>query len=316
MRVLVFGPGVIGSLIAGRLAGAGHDVDVLGRGARLADIRARGVRLRHMRSGDELTARVGAVDALDPDAAYDWILVTLRADQVPAALPVVGSNRATPAVMIMSNRAAGYDAWSDAVGAERLVAGFPGAGGYIEDGVVHYSIAPKLVQPTTIGELDGRRSERIDALAAALRGAGLPVAVHGDMDAWQRYHVAWIGVFMLAGLVADGDPDAIVADKALRVKLVRAVREGFAVLDRLGFALTPRSLRMWTALPIGWVAYILGRIANRPDMRTTLEKQGGAQLGEARVVNAEIKALSARAGIRTPNLDALAELAFARFEKK
>ena len=43
MRIVVVGSGVIGSIYGGRLARSGHDVTLLARGQRLADLRAHGL---------------------------------------------------------------------------------------------------------------------------------------------------------------------------------------------------------------------------------------------------------------------------------
>lgn len=46
MKIVVIGAGVIGSVYAGRLAVAGHDVSVLARGSRKTTLERDGVRLQ------------------------------------------------------------------------------------------------------------------------------------------------------------------------------------------------------------------------------------------------------------------------------
>ncbi len=67
MKILVFGAGVLGSVYAARLHEAGHDVRILARGRRLAEIRQHGIVLEELRSGQHLDAGVPAVESLDPD---------------------------------------------------------------------------------------------------------------------------------------------------------------------------------------------------------------------------------------------------------
>ena len=50
MRICIFGAGAIGGLIAARLAVAGEDVTVIGRGAHLTAIKAKGIEL-HWQDG-------------------------------------------------------------------------------------------------------------------------------------------------------------------------------------------------------------------------------------------------------------------------
>ena len=58
MRICIFGAGAIGGLIAARLALAGEDVTVIGRGAHLAAIKAKGIAL-HWQDGRVETAGQG-----------------------------------------------------------------------------------------------------------------------------------------------------------------------------------------------------------------------------------------------------------------
>lgn len=51
MRILVFGAGVIGSVYAAHLLRAGHEVTLLARGQRLADLTASGLVVENAESG-------------------------------------------------------------------------------------------------------------------------------------------------------------------------------------------------------------------------------------------------------------------------
>ena len=70
MHMLVYDAGNIGSIYAGLLARAGHDVVILARGARLAQIRERGIGLEDAGIYNRVTVRLLAVDRLAPDDAY------------------------------------------------------------------------------------------------------------------------------------------------------------------------------------------------------------------------------------------------------
>ena len=58
MRILVLGAGVIGSVYAGKLLEAGHEVVLLARGSRLADLQSHGLLLEDAESGNR-TAQLG-----------------------------------------------------------------------------------------------------------------------------------------------------------------------------------------------------------------------------------------------------------------
>jgi len=54
MRILVYGAGVVGSQYAALLHRAGHDVSLLARGQRLADLREHGIVLQAVDTGSAL----------------------------------------------------------------------------------------------------------------------------------------------------------------------------------------------------------------------------------------------------------------------
>jgi len=77
MRFLVYGAGNIGSLYAARLAHSSQDVAILARGTRFEQIRRQGIELEDGVSGERTTMSLEVVAGLDPDDAYDVVLVIL-----------------------------------------------------------------------------------------------------------------------------------------------------------------------------------------------------------------------------------------------
>ena len=119
------------------------------------------------------------VDRLDPVDVYDVVLVVLPKQRIAEVLPVLAANDRTPSVMFFGNNAAGPAAMTDALGHDRVLLGFPGAAGVPHEGAIRYVITSAQEQPTTLGELDGSKSERIVAIASALEEIGVPrVGVH------------------------------------------------------------------------------------------------------------------------------------------
>lgn len=311
VRILVFGPGMIGTLLAARLSAAGNDVTVLARGPRLSAIRERGLRIRS-RAGEVIEARVDAVEALD-GPGWDWILATLRGDQVSAALPALAAHRETRNVMILANHAGDLAPWAEAVGAERLALGFPGASGAFDaDGVLVYQLAPRALQPTTLGQLAGHAARRLVELADTLESAGIPTAIEARMDAWLRCHVAWISTFALMSAASGYDGRIVVEDRALRRRTAAAAQEALAVVRALGVPLTPAGLRLLAHSPVSLVAFALGRVARDPAMRLVLEDPTPGRRAEARHMAGQMLELADRAGAPVPAYRALVDLAGVR----
>jgi 2-dehydropantoate 2-reductase len=303
--VLVFGAGVLGSLYAAKLRAAGHEVVVLARGARAAEVRARGLVLEEARTGARTEARVPVVEALGPREAYDLVLVAVRKDQLAGALPALGAHRATPTVLFLVNTAEGPDALARAVGRERVLLGFPGAGGTRVGPVVRYHILAAWQQATTLGEPDGRLTPRLARVAGALLGAGFPVALSRRMDAWLKTHVAWSCPAVHALYMAGGGAAALARTRDGVVLWVRAAREAYAALGASGVPITPPPARLFALLPEPLAVALLHRLLATPTAELVLASHAGAARAEYVQLGEEWRALTRRAGVATPAFDAL-----------
>ncbi|HLW48498.1 MAG TPA: 2-dehydropantoate 2-reductase N-terminal domain-containing protein [bacterium] len=167
MDVLVYGAGVIGSLYAARLQGAGNRVTVLARGTRLGEIRRHGLVLEDVASGVRSTAQVATAERLSSDDRFDIALIAVRREQLAEITPALTANRRIPTVLFMVNNPLGSAEMVRAFEHGRVLLGFPGAGGTRDRGVVQYTLIGQ--QPTTIGEPDGRATAPLRAVAQALR---------------------------------------------------------------------------------------------------------------------------------------------------
>lgn len=123
MRILVFGAGVIGSVYAGKLLQADHDVVLYARGRRLDDLRAHGLILEDAGSHARVTLRVHCVDAITVDDHYDLVLVPVRAEQLESTLPAVTAMTDGSDVLFFGNTAGHTEQLRAAIGDR----GFPTA---------------------------------------------------------------------------------------------------------------------------------------------------------------------------------------------
>src|SRR5437588_7174123 len=82
MKLCVFGAGAVGGHIAAKLAAAGNETSVVARGAHLAAMQTRGLKLLH---GDQtIIGRVRAVASARELGAQDAVFVTLKANLLGA----------------------------------------------------------------------------------------------------------------------------------------------------------------------------------------------------------------------------------------
>jgi 2-dehydropantoate 2-reductase len=207
MRICVFGAGAIGGNFAARLADAGNEVSVVARGAHLEAIRAKGLTLI---AGDrKIVAKVKASDNPADLGPQDAVISTLKATGLPALAesvgpllgpdtPVVfaqngipwwyghGLNKARPPAPDLSRLDPG-GALAKVVGLHRTLGGaITSPNHVVEPGVVVNEIPDR--NQLWVGEIDDRPSQRVGALRAALKGAGIgsPETTDIRYDIWHK----------------------------------------------------------------------------------------------------------------------------------
>ena len=192
MKILIFGAGAIGSIFAGKLAQAGVDVTVLARNERFDELTEYGLMLKNSISGKVSKSNVSVIKELDEDDIYDYIIVAVQYTQIDSILPILSKNKSDNIVFVVNNPL-GYKKYIEAVGKERVMIGFPSAGGERKEGFVNYFIGTgisKLFQSTTFGEISGEKTERLRNLVKTFKKAKFSPEICSDMDSWQKTHIA------------------------------------------------------------------------------------------------------------------------------
>ena len=187
MKITVFGTGGVGGYFGARLAQAGCDVGFVARGAHLAALRERGLRVTS-ELGDAALAHVRA--AADPRelGVPDWAFVCVKLWDTDAAVgalaPAVGPGTA---VISFQNGVQKDDVLRPAFGPERVVGGVAYiSAGIAEPGVIrHTGRLAKLA----FGEYGGGESARTTALLDVARRAGIDAALAPDVTRaiWEKF---------------------------------------------------------------------------------------------------------------------------------
>lgn len=301
MKVLIYGAGVIGTLYAARLREGGHRVTVLARGDRLTDIRRHGLVLEDIVSGRRSTTKVGTIERLGPDDEYDIALITVRRDQLASVLPELTANRRIPTMLFMLNNPAGSNDLVQALGQNRVLLGFPGAGGTRDGHVIRYAMIAQ--QPTTLGELSGRQTARLRKVAGAFRGAAFPTKISSNIDAWLKAHAFFVTAISGAIYLAGGDCLRLSEDNATLALMTKGVREGFAAVRALGLPVTPAPLNvLFTWLPPAFAIYYWRRFfaSKMADYVFGRHARGASQ--EMREVARDCGTLLDKSGVDAPSL--------------
>jgi 2-dehydropantoate 2-reductase len=239
MRIAVIGAGGIGAPYGAALVKAGADVNFVARGAHLAAIRDKGLRIE----GDRGETRVSPAQATDDIASIgpvDYVLLCVKLWDVESAgeqiRAIVG--RETTVIPLQN----GIDAAQrliPIVGEDAVMGGTAFVTGAI--------VAPGIVRQTgtyqqmTFGELDGRPSRRGERLRDLCAAAGFEGILSSDImvPLWQKF----ILLVPLSGLNAltrlplgkwREDPELFALGEA-------ALRETIAVGRAEGVGLPPDS---------------------------------------------------------------------------
>jgi 2-dehydropantoate 2-reductase len=205
MKICVFGAGAIGGHLAVRLARGGADVSVVARGAQLAAIRQHGLKV--VTANGEIDAQVRASADTAELGAQDAVLVTVKAPALPAVAatiaPLLGPD--TPVAFVMNGIPWFYfhgiggalegrrlakidpgDALWHAVGPARAIAGVVyAASAVIRPGVIELKNPNSRV---VLGEMDGRESQRVQAITAHINGGGMRAIVSQSVrdEIWSK----------------------------------------------------------------------------------------------------------------------------------
>jgi 2-dehydropantoate 2-reductase len=186
MKIAVVGCGAMGSVYAGLLAAAGHEVWAVDSWREHIDaIRANGLRVEGA-SGDR-TVRVNATTSAADAGRCDLVIVATKARDVEAAAraaqAIVG-----PQTLVLSiqNGLGGPDVTARVLGRERVAVGVVGGFGASMRGPGHaHHNGMELVR---LGELSGPVTPRLDAVAEVWRSGGFKVKCFDDIDqlVWEK----------------------------------------------------------------------------------------------------------------------------------
>ena len=257
MKILVYGAGVIGSIFAGKLAKKGYNITVLARGNRFREIIENGIVLKNSLNNKLDTINIKVIDTLNENDIYDYIIVAVQNNQTNDILPVLEKNKSQNIVFVVNNPL-GYKHWIKIIGYERIMIGFPSAGGERINGVVNYFIGKgivKLFQSTTFGELNGKKTERLKKLYSVFKKSGFSPSINNKMDWWQKTHLSIVLPIAKALYRYQSNNYELAKSYETLRNMVLATRELFSVLKSNNIKITPRKL-LFYYLPVN----IIGKI--------------------------------------------------------
>ncbi|MDH3380039.1 MAG: hypothetical protein OEQ39_24220 [Gammaproteobacteria bacterium] len=309
MKILFFGAGPIGSVYAHLLHRAGGDVSVLARGERHDWLKEHGLVLLNELTGQQNSSRVKVVNELKTDNEYDLVVVSIRKNKLLPVFEILAARPGIKSILFMGNNALGFDEYVKHLPVEKVLMGFPGAGGGIREQVVHYADRERpngKRRAITIGEIDGRNKERTMAVKSLFESAAVPVHLTTEIDGWLKYHVALVSPLVGALYKHDCDNYQTAKDKDTLRELIRAAKEGGRVLRALGLSKRqPFAFNLFYWLPeiismMGVKALLESKFAE-----VAFAMHAKAARDEMEELAREFQQLAAMTSVDTPNVDTL-----------
>ncbi|MDF9745183.1 2-dehydropantoate 2-reductase [Natrinema salsiterrestre] len=187
MKFAVFGAGGVGGYLGARLADAGHEVHLVARGDHLAALEADGMRVESVH-GDTAVDLPATDDPADIGPC-DYVLFCVKAHDTRDAAadlePLLGDDTA----VVSFQNGVDNERWlAEEIGDEHVVGGVAYIFSTIGDpGVVEHTGGPARF---LYGELDGERTDRIEALDDALSASeGIDAVLAADIavELWRKF---------------------------------------------------------------------------------------------------------------------------------
>jgi len=293
MKICVIGAGAMGGAYGGLLARAGHDVTFVDAWAEhVAAVNAGGLQLEGVAGEHRIRLRAftSVPGGLDADLAMIWTDSNSTRDAAASAVNALGPDGFA---ITMQNGIGNVESLVEALGKDRVAGGSSMASaatrGPGRSVLTHMGM-------TTIGELDGRNTKRIETLRDALAAAGFEARVHPDI-----LSVIWTKFALNCTI------NALCATTGLRLGEIarlpamdrfqdRIIDEVLAVTKAKGMKLDYPDFR-------GHIKEHCWKKFSRPSMLQHIDAGKRTEIG---ALNARLVEEAAKLGVPTPYNDALA----------
>lgn len=230
--ILVWGAGAIGGSLGRAFIRAGRDVAFVDRDeAHVAAINESGLRIVGPIVEDTVSARAFVPETVR--GTFDTVFLCVKAHHTREAAMALKPHLAAEGCVVSAQNGLNELVISEIVGKERTVGCFVNFGAdYMSPGVVHYSGRGAVV----IGELDGRRTPRIEALHR-LMASFSPAAVLTDNIWGYLWGKMIYGSLLFATALTNDSIADVLADPRHRPLLTRLGNEVGAVAKARGVTL-------------------------------------------------------------------------------
>ena len=188
MKIAIIGTGAMGSVYAGVLAEAGHEIWAIDSWAdHIEQIKSNGLTLEGA-SGNRTINNLSATTDADDVAACDLYIIATKADGVGAAAQAVARNmREDSLILTIQNGLGAGERISKFIDTKNVLLGVAEGFGASMKGPGHAH--HNAMRQIRIGEMNGGMSERLQTLEAVWKEAGFNANGFADIHQliWEKY---------------------------------------------------------------------------------------------------------------------------------
>ena len=138
--------------------------------------------------------------------------------------------------------------WIKIVG-DKLIPGFPGAGGDIREDILYGKFGSNKIQGTIFGEINGETTERINEISKIFETAKIPFEVSNKI---QAFHISHATVSMANNhfYTENGMVDLRTAKSMKILKCVALdIKDNLKSVEKMGISIIPTNMVMIKKLP-------------------------------------------------------------------
>jgi len=307
VNILIYGAGMISSIIASQLERNGQKVTILARGSHAEAIRSFGIVTHPLQGADYYTAHPTVIETLAPEDDFDVILVTLRRNQHHEILPILAQNQHAKTIVFLGNNLGDAVDLLEQLPAEKILLGFGGSGGERRGDILYHfrDEHSGKVGKIWLGELDGKRTQRLQQLAQLFQQAGFDIEIQPHMDDWLKTHAALTLPLAFGLYRCEGNNYHLAQTRDALLMIFRAIKEGFKVVRKNGSRIIPVSYTLMAKLPEPVAVAILRKLFASETARIAIAVHANNARDEMYFLAREFQQLIQTAAVATPNLTQL-----------
>lgn len=309
MKTLIIGSGPIGQWLALRFKKAGENITLMARNETYHLLQENGIRIKDGLTGKYQVEQVKLINELTSKDYYELVIVAMRKSYRLTVCEMLAKNENIENILFLGNDVSGFQHYFEHIPANKILLGFPGAGGGWKNDELTIMDRKKRKDhhgEIFFGELDGFTRKRTLRIKKLFKAADIKVSLEKDMSGWLKYHFAFIAPTTGAIFMKNGDLKAVAADKKMLHHYCKACREAGNVLRTVGYRRRqPRVFNIYYWLPRWLEAKVFKYFFSSPEAEILFGLHASEIGPELLKMTEEFNVLKSQAKLETPALDAL-----------